>query len=74
MIVIPHGDMVLHDDENTSEGALANITCDDGYDSDKPTIECLNNGKWENATCHPKGFCHFTLIIVKDLLTRSLLL
>ncbi|XP_060554931.1 sushi, von Willebrand factor type A, EGF and pentraxin domain-containing protein 1-like isoform X2 [Ruditapes philippinarum] len=54
MVVIPHGDMVLHDDENTSEGALANITCDDGYDSDKPTIECLNNGKWENATCHPK--------------------
>ncbi|XP_060556534.1 uncharacterized protein LOC132717141 [Ruditapes philippinarum] len=61
-IDIPHGNVVPHDVTNKSEGALANVTCDVGYEPDNLTITCLGNGKWENATCRPKDCGNVSVI------------
>lgn len=44
----------VHFPNGTDYGAVANITCSDGYDlSGKNQVLCSNDGKWEESA----GFC-----------------
>ncbi|XP_053398252.1 sushi, von Willebrand factor type A, EGF and pentraxin domain-containing protein 1-like [Mercenaria mercenaria] len=48
---ITKGTVALVEDSNTTYGALANVTCEDGYNASSKTIQCLDTGKWEATTC-----------------------
>ncbi|XP_053403087.1 uncharacterized protein LOC128558234 [Mercenaria mercenaria] len=53
---IENGVVVLWDTTNTSYGAIANITCDEGYIASSSNISCLDTGYWDdNVTCSGCG-------------------
>ncbi|XP_053404098.1 sushi, von Willebrand factor type A, EGF and pentraxin domain-containing protein 1-like [Mercenaria mercenaria] len=53
---IENGVVVLWDTTNTSYGAIANITCDEGYIASASNISCLDSGYWnDNVTCSGCG-------------------
>ncbi|XP_060580503.1 sushi, von Willebrand factor type A, EGF and pentraxin domain-containing protein 1-like [Ruditapes philippinarum] len=51
VLVIERGTIMPIDSDNTTYGAVANVTCDYGYNSSKEYIQCLSNGTWESVTC-----------------------
>jgi hypothetical protein len=48
---INDGNIVLQEEGKSSYGALAKVTCNTGYNTTSDTIQCLNTGEWDNATC-----------------------
>ncbi|XP_053381189.1 uncharacterized protein LOC123561349 [Mercenaria mercenaria] len=56
--VIANGNIQLSNVNNSSYGAAANVTCDSGYETNTPTINCLANGTWPAPVCTEKVlFC-----------------
>jgi hypothetical protein len=51
VIDINNGNVSLIVENDLSNGARANVICEDGYNTTKPTIECLDTGLWETSTC-----------------------
>ncbi|XP_060560780.1 sushi, von Willebrand factor type A, EGF and pentraxin domain-containing protein 1-like [Ruditapes philippinarum] len=49
--LINGGSITLNQAGNSSYGALAEVRCNTGYNTTLPTIECGDNGKWDNTTC-----------------------
>ena len=55
---LTNGRYVLADENNTTFGAVATVTCDKGYKSDGNIITCLENGQWSDSLCTARGdFC-----------------
>ncbi|XP_060577222.1 uncharacterized protein LOC132734492 [Ruditapes philippinarum] len=54
-IAIDNGNASLIVENDSSNGARANVICEDGYNTTKPTIECLDTGLWETSTCIADG-------------------
>ncbi|XP_060560466.1 sushi, von Willebrand factor type A, EGF and pentraxin domain-containing protein 1-like [Ruditapes philippinarum] len=48
---VANGNVALLGEENTTYGALAEITCETGYNSSVQTIQCRDTGVWDTATC-----------------------
>lgn len=40
---------------NTTVGAYATVTCDNGYEPSTQKVMCKMSGTWETASCKPKG-------------------
>jgi hypothetical protein len=57
--VINDGNIILQEDGNNSYGALAEVTCNTGYNATLNTIVCLDTGEWENITCNIIGVLLF---------------
>ena len=53
--IISDGSIALQDNGNNSYGALANVTCNTGYNASLDSIECLDTGEWENTSCDIVG-------------------
>ena len=45
----------LRETTNTSYGAMADVSCNTGYEPSTPQITCTTSGLWENASCHAIG-------------------
>ncbi|XP_045195596.2 uncharacterized protein LOC123551036 [Mercenaria mercenaria] len=52
---IANGMVTLVDNQNTKYGALANVTCSEGFESDSNNITCLVSGQWSQILCTSKG-------------------
>jgi hypothetical protein len=52
---ISNGGYTLEDEGVTTFGAMATVTCDEGYESDSNAITCLENGQWSSVICTVKG-------------------
>ena len=52
---IDSGSIALQDTGNNSYRALANVTCEKGFNASLDTIKCLDTGKWENTSCDIVG-------------------
>ncbi|XP_053387176.1 E-selectin-like [Mercenaria mercenaria] len=48
---IPNGTVTLLEDGNTTYGALANVSCEIGYNATVDIIKCTKAGMWEISTC-----------------------
>ncbi|XP_060560575.1 sushi, von Willebrand factor type A, EGF and pentraxin domain-containing protein 1-like [Ruditapes philippinarum] len=48
---VSNGNVALLKEENTTYGALAEITCETGYNFSVSTIQCRDTGFWDTATC-----------------------
>ena len=55
MSTIDGGSISLQDTGNNSYGALADVTCEKGFNASLATIQCLDTGKWENTSCDVVG-------------------
>ncbi|XP_060556840.1 uncharacterized protein LOC132717395 isoform X2 [Ruditapes philippinarum] len=55
VIDINNGNASLIVENDSSNGARAKVICEDGYNTTKPTIECLDTGLWETSTCIAYG-------------------
>ncbi|KAH3725443.1 hypothetical protein DPMN_051287, partial [Dreissena polymorpha] len=49
---IAKGDISLRDPPNTSYGAMAEVSCNTGYEPTTPEITCTTSGLWENDSCN----------------------
>ena len=69
---VSNGDVSLLEDENTTYGKLAEVTCNKGYNSTSGTIRCLETGKWETPNCDilSKSFLKNILFLYKRILYR----
>jgi hypothetical protein len=45
----------MNTEQDSTFGATATVTCETGYQRNKPKISCQANGMWEQATCQPVG-------------------
>ncbi|XP_053396028.1 sushi, von Willebrand factor type A, EGF and pentraxin domain-containing protein 1-like [Mercenaria mercenaria] len=52
--LIPDGKLELVDSSNSSYGSLAEVICDNGYESDDLNVSCLDTGEWESTACSLK--------------------
>ena len=52
---ITNGTASLDDPGTPTFGVTASIKCSAGYEEDKVSIICKENGKWSKATCTIKG-------------------
>ncbi|XP_060560678.1 sushi, von Willebrand factor type A, EGF and pentraxin domain-containing protein 1-like [Ruditapes philippinarum] len=50
--VISNGDITLIDEGNTTYGALAEVTCNTGYNKTINIIECHDTGEWDVPACY----------------------
>jgi hypothetical protein len=48
---INDGNIILQEEGNSSNGAFAKVTCNTGYNTTSDTIQCLDRGECDNATC-----------------------
>jgi hypothetical protein len=48
---VVNGNVALLDVVNTTHGALADITCETGYNSSLDSIQCRETGVWDTASC-----------------------
>ena len=62
--VISDGSITLQENGNSSFGALADVTCNMGYNAALDIIECLESGIWENTSCDIVGNILSDTIIV----------
>ncbi|XP_053400559.1 sushi, von Willebrand factor type A, EGF and pentraxin domain-containing protein 1-like [Mercenaria mercenaria] len=52
---IAFGTTTLIDDNNTTYGASAYLTCDTGFETNVSNVMCQNSGLWETAVCKAKS-------------------
>ena len=50
-----NGRYMLEDENNTTFGSVATVTCDKGYESVNRIITCLENGQWSVSLCTARG-------------------
>ena len=56
---MPNGNISLRDPKNTSYGAIADVSCNTGYEPTTPQITCTTSGTWENASCNARGMFYY---------------
>jgi hypothetical protein len=61
---VSNGNVALLEEENTTYGALAEITCETGYNFSVPTIQCRDTGIWDTATCDLIGNNIYNLLFI----------
>lgn len=47
--------IVTLDNDTTTYGSTATVSCTSGYETEKTTIYCLETGEWENNSCSLLG-------------------
>jgi hypothetical protein len=61
------GSVTLLEENNTTYSALANVSCDTGYNASIGIIQCLETGQWQTTECQLLG--KFSLIILSFCIT-----
>ena len=53
--MVTKGAVTLVDDNNTTYGAFANVTCVEGYNASISKIQCQLSGDWQTIECQILG-------------------